>query len=116
MNEKQKRTIHCSFDVTPEEAAIIQQKMKAAGIKNKSQFFRTLVLNGYVLRLDLPELKEATRLMGILSNDVNQIARRVNEKGNIYETEMDEIVQKQNEIVRSLRQIYEWLFHIIEQR
>ena len=60
MNEKQKRTIHCSFDATPEEAAIIQQKMKAAGIKNKSQFFRTMVLNGYLLRLDLPELKEAT--------------------------------------------------------
>ena len=114
MNEKQKHTIHCSFDITPEEAAIIQEKMKAAGVKKKSQFFRTLVLNGYLLRLDLPELKEATRLIGILSNDVNQIARRVNEKGNIYETEVDDIVQRQQEIVQSLQQIYDQLIYITE--
>ena len=47
MSEMQNHTVHFSFDTTPEQAAIIQQKMKNAGVKNKSGFFRAMVLNGY---------------------------------------------------------------------
>ena len=71
MNENQKRTIHYSFKATPEEDEIIQKKMELTGIKNQSAFIRRIVLGGLILRLDLPELKSATRLMGSLSNNVN---------------------------------------------
>ena len=91
MNGNQKRTIHYSFKATPEEDEIIQKKMELAGIKNQSAFIRRIVLGGLILCLDLPELKNATRLMGNLSNNVNQIARRLHEGGSIYETEMDDI-------------------------
>ena len=83
--------------------------MKNAGVKNKSGFFRAMVLNGYLLRLDLPELREASRQISILSNNVNQIAKRMNEHGSIYETEIDEILEKQEEITQLIRQIYERL-------
>ena len=92
MSEMQNHTVHFSFDTTPEQAAIIQQKMKNAGVNNKSGFFRAMVLNGYLLRLDLPELREASRQMSILSNNVNQIAKRMNEHGSICETEIDRLV------------------------
>ena len=105
----QNHTVHFSFDTTPEQAAIIQQKMKNAGVNNKSGFFRAMVLNGYLLRLDLPELREVSRQMSILSNNVNQIAKRMNEHGSIYETEIDEIVEKQEEIIQLIRQVYERL-------
>lgn len=109
MSEMQNHTVHFSFDTTPEQAAIIQQKMKNAGFKNKSGFFRAMVLNGYLLRLDLPELREVSRQMSILSNNVNQIAKRMNEHGSIYETEIDEIMEKQEEIIQLIRQVYERL-------
>ena len=51
-----------------------------------------------ILRLDLPELKNAVRLMGSLSNNVNQIARRLHEGGSIYETEVDDIVKRQKQL------------------
>ena len=105
MTEKKKRTIHYSFKATPEEDAIIQKKMKTFGIKNQSAFIRALVLNGYVLKLDLPELHQAVRLLGSLSNNVNQIARRMNEHGSLYDTELDEIVDKQNQILDVMNQI-----------
>ena len=105
MSEKQKRTIHYSFKATQEENAIIQQKMKAAGIKNQSAFIRRIVLGGLILRLDLPELKNATRLMGNLSNNVNQIARRLHEGGSIYETEIDDIVERQKQLQDTLDKI-----------
>ena len=111
MTEKQNRTIHYSFKATPEEDAIIQKKMKTFGIKNQSAFIRAMVLNGYVLKLDLPELHDAVRLMGSLSNNVNQIARRLNERGSIFETEIDDITDRQEE----LRTILSSILHRLDQ-
>ena len=102
MNEKRKRTIHYSFKATPEEDEIIQKKMELAGIKNQSAFIRCIVLGGLILHLDLPELKNATRLMGSLSNNVNQIARRLHEGGSIYETEIDDIAERQKQLLDTL--------------
>ena len=70
MTEKKNRTIHYSFKATPEEDAMIQKKMKTFGIKNQSAFIRAMALNGYVLKLDLPELHEAVRLMGSVQAEV----------------------------------------------
>ena len=98
MTERQKSTIHYSFKATPEEDAIIQKKMKTFGIKNQSAFIRAMALNRYVLKPDLLELHDAVRLMGSLSNNVNQIARRLNERGSIFETEIDDINDRQKEL------------------
>ena len=111
MTEKEKRTIHYSFKATPEEDAIIQKKMKTFGIKNQSAFICAMALNGYVLKLDLPELHDAVRLMGSLSNNVNQIARRLNEHGSVFETEIDDIADRQEE----LRTILSSILHRLDQ-
>ena len=115
MTEKEKRTIHYSFKATPEEDAIIQRKMKTFGIKNQSAFIRAMALNGYVLKLDLPELHDAVRLMGSLSNNVNQIARRLNERSSIFETEIDDIKDRQEELRTILSSIlHRWIKFNIE--
>ena len=103
MTEKKNRTIHYSFKA--EEDAIIQRKMKTFGITNQSAFIRAMALNGYVLKLDLPELHHAVRLMGSLSNNVNQIARRINEHGSIFETEIDDIKDRQKDLRTTLSSI-----------
>ena len=51
--EKTKRNIHYSFKVSSEEDAAIRQKMKALGIRNRSTYLRAMMLNGYLLKLDL---------------------------------------------------------------
>ena len=112
MKQKQKRTVHYSFKVTPEEGRVIQQKMKAFGLKNQSTFLRAMVLRGYLLKLNLPEIKEAVRLLGIMSNNVNQIAVRLHERGSIYETEMDEIANRQDELRELMKRILQRLDEI----
>ena len=104
MKRKQRHTVHYSFKATEEEDAIIQKKMKTFGIKNQSAFIRAMALNGYLLKLDLPELHQAVRLMGNMSNNVNQIARRMHEGGSVYETEMDGIKDQQDELRTILSQ------------
>ena len=64
-----------------------------------------MVLNGYLLKLDLPQIRELLRLMKNLTNNVNQIARRMNERGSICETEMEEILEKMNELWAVMNEI-----------
>ena len=97
--------IEHSFRVTEAEDAVIRQKMKAFGIRNQASFYRAMVLNGYLLKLDLPGIRELLRLMKNLTNNVNQIAKRMNERGSIYDTEIDEILEKQEKIWNALNQI-----------
>ena len=112
MKQKQKRTVHYSFKVTPEEGKVIQQKMKAFDLKNQSTFLRAMALKGYLLKLNLPEIKEAVRLLGIMSNNVNQIAVRLHERGSVYETEMDEIADRQDELRELMKRILQRLDEI----
>lgn len=112
MSRKAKHNINCSFKATEEEMDIIQQKMKAFGITNQSAFIRAMTLNGYVLKLDLPELHQTVRLMGSMSNNVNQIARRLHEGGSVYETEIDEIKENQSELQAMLNRILQQLDHL----
>lgn len=114
MEEKQKRTVHYSFKATEEEDRLIREKMKHACIKNRSTFIRAMALNGYVLHLDLPELHEAVRLLGSMSGNVNQIARRLHEGGSVYETEIDDVQTQQSKLHAMLRRLLQQLEHLNE--
>lgn len=107
--ENARRSKMLRFAVTEEEARIIDAKMKQLEIRNMSAFLRAMVLNGYVLKLDLPQLREMIRLLANLTNNVNQIARRVNEHGSIYESEIDEIQEKVNRLLGMMNQLLSML-------
>ena len=75
------------------------------GIRNKSAYMRVLALNGYILKLDMPQIREMLRLLGNMTNNLNQIAKRLNAHGNLYETEIEEIQQKQDELWKMMHQL-----------
>lgn len=75
------------------------------GIRNKFAYMRALALNGYILKLDMPQIREMLRLLGNMTNNLNQIAKRLNAHGNLYETEIEEIQQKQDELWKMMHQL-----------
>ena len=83
----------------------MRKKMEALGIRNESAYMRALALNGYILKLDLPQIREMLRLLRNMTNNLNQIAKRLNAHGNLYETEIEEIQQKQDELWKMMRQL-----------
>ena len=103
--DREKRQTIMNFKVTDSEAAAILEKMKTLGIRNLSAYLRSMVLNGSIVRLDLPEIREMIRLLSNMTNNLNQIAKRVNAHGNIYETEIDELREKQQELWLMTRQL-----------
>ena len=60
---KRKREVQLNFRVSPEELALIEQKMAQLGTTNREAYLRKMALDGYVVRLELPELKELVSLM-----------------------------------------------------
>ena len=44
--------------MTADERALLERKMREAGTTNMGAYLRKMALDGYILRLDLPELKE----------------------------------------------------------
>ena len=62
---KRKRDVPVLFWVSADEMELIQQKMAQFGTKNLSAYLRKMAVDGYVVQLDLPELKEHGIIMVI---------------------------------------------------
>lgn len=99
------RNIQLHFMVDEREKEHIQRKMDELGTNNMGAFIRKMALDGYVLRLDLPELRELITLLRRCSNNINQIAKRINETGRAYDADLLDITQKQEEIWAGVREI-----------
>lgn len=109
---KRKREIVIRFRVTPEERSMIEAKMAQLGTSNMAAYLRKIAIDGYVVRLDLPELKEMVSLLRRSSNNLNQIAKRVNETSRIYDTDIDCLKENQEKIWSAANRILEKLAEI----
>ncbi len=87
------------------EMDLIEKRMKEAGMKNMSAYIRKMAIDGYVIRLDLSDLKEVSRLMGINSNNLNQYAKKANETGSIYLRDIKVLQEQHEKIWEELREI-----------
>lgn len=90
------RLLH--FRVSQKELEMIETKMKQANIIILSAYLRKMAIDGYVIKLELPELREMLSLLRRTSNNVNQIASRVNATGRAYAEDIEEIRRQQKEL------------------
>ena len=101
----EKREVSIKLRLTESELAQIQCRMQEYGTSNMSAFIRKMAIDGYIVKLELPELKEMTRLLASYSNNLNQIAKRVNATDNIYDEDITEIKNKVDDIWQELKSI-----------
>ena len=84
--------------MTPDELQMIQHKMQQYGTNNFSAFVRKMAIDGYVVKLELPELKEMVSLLRYSSNNLNQLTKRVHETGRFYDADLEELQQSQERL------------------
>jgi hypothetical protein len=99
------RQIQLKFRVTPQEREMIEQKMAQLGTKNMAAYLRKIAIDGYVVMLELPELKEMVSLLRRSSNNLNQLTKRVHETGRVYDADLEDIVQNQERLWRAATDI-----------
>lgn len=102
---QRERSVSRLLRLTPQENALLEQKIQQSGIKNREAFMRKMLLEGYVLSLELPELKEILRLTRYTSNNVNQIARHAHETGRYYIEDIEQMVRNQEAIQDALKEV-----------
>ena len=98
MNPRSGRTIPLYFKVSPEEKEIIDKKMELLGTHNQRAYLRKMAVDGYVVRVDMTDVKELAALLRTCSNNLNQIARRVNSTGNLYEEDIADLKTRYGEL------------------
>ena len=67
---------------------MIADRMAEAGISNTGAYMRKMALNGYVLHVDLSDIRELVSLQRRCANNLNQVAIHVNTYGGIYPDEI----------------------------
>ena len=103
--KKRQRPTQLHFYVNDQELEWIKQKMTLFGTENMSAYLRKLAIDGYVIKLNIPELRELTSLMGRISNSENQIAKKLNATDRIYDADIEEIKKNQAEIYAGINKI-----------
>ena len=99
------RSRQVKFWVNEDEYELLQKKMETAGGVNQGAYIRKMILDGYIVNLDIPELKEIIRLLSITSNNVNQIARQLHCTGSVYQQDLQEVQEQLEQNYKMLRKL-----------
>ena len=76
-----------NFRVSPEELALLEQKMSQLGTKNREAYLRKMALDGNV---------EQQR---------HQLTRRVHETGRAYDADLEDKAQRQEQLWDGVKEI-----------
>lgn len=103
MNEEtkkpnRKRDIFIRFMVDEKERDMIYKRMEQTGIKNLRAYLLKQAIDGEVVHIELDSVKEMVRLLSNATNNLNQIAKRVNQTGSVYAEDIDDLRARYDEI------------------
>ena len=86
-----KRTVQVKFRVTEAERDLILEKMKLIPTNNMAAYLRKIAIDGYIVQVDHSDIKAMTAEIQKIGVNINQIARRVNSTGSVYQEDIDEL-------------------------
>lgn len=99
--------------VTPEEQELIYERMAEAGIQNMGAYMRKMALNGYVLHVDLADVRELVSLQRRCANNLNQVAIHANTYG-IYPSEIVALQKDYTDLWGPLSDLIKKLSEVVE--
>ena len=99
------KDISMHFWVSQEEYDLILKNMALLGNTNLSAFLRKMAIDGMVIKLDMPKIREMLKLLRRANANINQIAKHLHETGRAYDTDLEEILEYQKEIYKGQNEI-----------
>ena len=86
-----KRNVRLRFDLTGKEKELFERKKEESGAKSMSHFIRKTVLGKVIYEVDLKPLRDLYGTLSVATNKLNQIAKRVNQTGVTYKSDIDDM-------------------------
>lgn len=100
--EETNRNIVIKFRVNDSEYKLLENKFLLSKFQSRSQFLRTMILEGAVIKTD-GTFQKISRNIAKIGANINQIAVRANSTGSIYADDVQEIRRDVNELWQQLR-------------
>jgi hypothetical protein len=102
-NRLRKNDIHVM--VTDEEKELFKRKLEISKSKSMGHFIRKCVLESPIFVIDMNIFRRLQSLIGKNSNNLNQIAKRVNSTGIIYREDIEDLKKENDDISREIIKI-----------
>lgn len=103
------RNIQLKICLNEEEKEIFKKKMKLAKCKTMSHFLRKCVLEKEIYQVDLQPFADLQGLLYNATNNLNQIAKRVNYTGVIYSNDIKDMKKQVEHLSKEIWQIHSLL-------
>ena len=103
--ENRKRNVQIIVRVTEDERTLIEERMRQIPTMNLSAYSRKMLIDGYIIVLDLQKVKAHMAQRQKIGDNLNQITKRINETERIYDNDMDELKRLMDEVWKLERQL-----------
>lgn len=104
-SDRDKRTVRVEFVLSQREYELIRERMTQLGVANLSAYLRKMAVDGYIIHLDMSGIQEAIRLLRICSNNLNQYAKRANETGSVYASDVEDIKSRMEDLWQQMNKL-----------
>lgn len=100
-NKNRSRKYGIVIHLSEDEKYILDEKTKCSNMTSRAAFIRHLILYGYVYDIDYSELQEYNAALSKIGNNLNQIAKRMNATGSVYQADVNEVKELMQKIWRT---------------
>ena len=97
------RPIRKEICLNEQELNLIQHKMRQLGTHNFGAYARKMLIDGYIIKVDYTEQKKLAAAVSRAASNINQICRRINSTGHLYDADIPEPKARQAEIWELLK-------------
>jgi hypothetical protein len=99
------RNERIEIKLTKEEKELFKRKLEIGKSKSMGHFIRKCVLEAPIFVIDMNVFRRLQALIGKNSNNLNQIAKRVNSTGIIYREDIEDLKKEHDAISREIIKI-----------
>jgi hypothetical protein len=103
------RNVNLSIKINQEERDMIERRMAQSGIGTIRAYIVKMAIDGRIIHVELESVREMVRLLSNATNNINQIAKKCNETGNIYTNDVAVLREHVEEIWGQTREILQKL-------
>ena len=105
------RNERIEIKLTKEEKELFKKKMKISNSKTMAHFIRKCVLEKEIYNVDLEPFRNIQWLLSNATNNINQVAKHVNQTGVVYKTDIETIKKEVDRISKEVWQIHSLLLN-----
>ncbi|HZJ69180.1 MAG TPA: plasmid mobilization relaxosome protein MobC [Candidatus Eisenbacteria bacterium] len=109
--ENRSRKNQLKIYLNDEELKLFKKKMKMSSSKTMAHFIRKTVLEKEIYVVDLEPFRDLQWLISNATNNINQVAKHVNQTGVVYKTDIETIKKEVDRISKEVWQIHSLLLN-----